>query len=78
MIGIAPAGLIDKPGSSAKVLKGRRVRACGRHDRRQTGRVSVNHEIPILVILFGALLLVAVLSPLKHPEWLTGEGNRQA
>ncbi len=45
---------------------------------RQTGRISINHEIPILVILFGVLLLVAVLLPLKHPEWLVGEGERRA
>ncbi len=43
---------------------------------RQTGRISVNYEIPILVILFGVLLLIAVLSPLKNPEWLTGESER--
>jgi len=39
---------------------------------RQTGRISVNYEIPILVIIFGLLLLVAVVAPLKHPVWLLG------
>lgn len=40
---------------------------------RQTGKISINYEIPILVIIFGLLLLVAVLSPLKKPAWLLGE-----
>jgi hypothetical protein len=40
---------------------------------RQTGRIEFHDEIPILVIIFGALLLVAVLSPLKSPDWLLRE-----
>jgi hypothetical protein len=40
---------------------------------RQTGRVEVYYEIPILVIIFGALLLLAVVSPLKRPDWLLQE-----
>jgi hypothetical protein len=39
----------------------------------QTGRIEVYYEIPILVILFGVLLLAAVVFPLKSPEWLLRE-----
>ena len=35
---------------------------------RQTNRLSVDHEIPILVIAIGILLLIAQLSKLQLPE----------
>lgn len=44
---------------------------------RQTGNISINYEIPILVIIFGLLLLVAILSRLKNPKWLLGEQEMQ-
>ena len=37
---------------------------------RQTGRLEANVEVPILVILFGVLLLVAQLSKLPAPKWM--------
>ena len=40
---------------------------------RQTGQILVNYEVPILFIIFGVLLLVAILLPLKAPKWLLGE-----
>ena len=44
---------------------------------RQTGKISISYEIPILVIIFGLLLLVAVLLPFKAPKWLVGEQETQ-
>lgn len=44
---------------------------------RQTGKLSINYEIPILVIILGLLLLIAVLSPLKNPVWLLGDQETQ-
>jgi len=35
---------------------------------RQTGKMSVDLEVPILFILFGILLLIAHLLPLKLPQ----------
>ena len=37
---------------------------------RQTGRLSLNVEVPILVILAGVLLLVARLPAIPMPEWV--------
>jgi len=37
---------------------------------RQTGRLSVDTEVPLLVIGFGAFLLMVQLSPLRLPKWL--------
>jgi hypothetical protein len=37
---------------------------------RQTGRLAVEHEVPILVIVFGALLLVSHLLPVPLPRYL--------
>lgn len=37
---------------------------------RQTGRLTVDSEVPCLVILFGILLLIVQLSPLQAPKWL--------
>ncbi len=37
---------------------------------RQTDRLSIDTEVPLLVIGFGASLLVVQLSPLPPPKWL--------
>lgn len=37
---------------------------------RQTGRLAVEHEVPILVIVFGGLLLVSHLLPVPLPRYL--------
>ncbi|MFN0012393.1 MAG: hypothetical protein ACKVS8_12210 [Phycisphaerales bacterium] len=37
---------------------------------RQTGRLSVDIEVPGLFIAFGVLWLLAMLLPLKQPSWL--------
>jgi hypothetical protein len=46
---------------------------------RQTGRLSVDIEMPVLFIVFGVLLLLAYLLPLPMPEFLQraepGEGK---
>ena len=38
---------------------------------RQTGRISLNVEIPILVIVAGILLLVARHPSIPLPKWIT-------
>jgi len=38
---------------------------------RQTGRLSVNLEMPMLVIVFGVLMLIARIAPLPTPRWLS-------
>lgn len=40
---------------------------------RQTGELSVNLEVPILVILLGTLLLLAQLPRIPPPAWLAAE-----
>ena len=37
---------------------------------RQTGRISVDTEVPSLVIVFGALMLIARLLPIPLPSWI--------
>jgi len=37
---------------------------------RQTGKISINHEVPILVIVLGVLMLVSQLSNLPNPHFL--------
>jgi hypothetical protein len=37
---------------------------------RQTGRLSVEHELPCLMIALGVLLLAAHLAPIPLPVWL--------
>jgi hypothetical protein len=37
---------------------------------RQTGRISVDTEVPSLVIVFGALMLIARAFPIPLPHWL--------
>jgi hypothetical protein len=38
---------------------------------RQTGRLTVDVEIPILVIVIGVLLLIARSSVIAAPHWMT-------
>jgi hypothetical protein len=45
---------------------------------RQTGRVSLEHEVPMLVIALGVLMLVATLSPLPLPKWMEEPGKTDA
>lgn len=46
---------------------------------RQTGRLHIDVEIPILVILSGVLLLVARLRVIPIPKWiLQGENGRHS
>jgi hypothetical protein len=42
---------------------------------RQTGRLTVNTEVPILVIVAGVLLLIARLPAIPVPEWVIPEGK---
>ena len=37
---------------------------------RQTGRLSIAIEVPMLVIVFGVLMLVARVAPIPTPAWL--------
>jgi hypothetical protein len=37
---------------------------------RQTGRLSVDHELPCLMIALGIMMLVAHLAPIPAPVWL--------
>ena len=36
---------------------------------RQTGRMSIDREVPILVIVFGVLMLISQLMPLPPAGW---------
>lgn len=40
---------------------------------RQTGRLSMNIEVPILVIVLGVLMLVAHLKVIPAPKWLVDD-----
>jgi hypothetical protein len=40
---------------------------------RQTGRMSVDTEVPSLVITFGALMLLAKALPFPVPRWIAEE-----
>src|SRR5262245_57110836 len=40
---------------------------------RQTGRMELDVEVPILVILMGILLLVARLPAIPAPQWMNQE-----
>jgi hypothetical protein len=37
---------------------------------RQTGRMSVDTEVPSLVIVFGSLMLIATILPIPLPSWM--------
>lgn len=43
---------------------------------RQTRRLTLDVEVPVLVVAFGVLLLVAQLSRLPPPEWLILESDK--
>jgi hypothetical protein len=45
------------------------IATCGLSVLRQTGRISIDVEIPILVILMGALFLIARLPAIPVPKW---------
>ena len=42
---------------------------------RQSGRLNIRLEMPILTIVFGICLLIALASSLKTPEFFKEEGN---
>ena len=42
---------------------------------RQTGRMAVNTEVPVLVIAAGVILLASRLLPLPPPRWLQEPGR---
>jgi hypothetical protein len=37
---------------------------------RQTGRMNIDTEMPCLVIVFGALMLLAKVLPIPSPKWM--------
>lgn len=43
---------------------------------RQTGLLSIDSEVPILVIIIGVLLLVARLPNVPPPKWLSPVGPK--
>ena len=42
---------------------------------RQTGRLSVDYEVPCLVIAAGVLVLVSHLAPVPPPAWLIDDSR---
>jgi hypothetical protein len=40
---------------------------------RQTGRISIDSEVPALVILLGVLMLLVRLLPVPAPKWFTDQ-----
>ena len=44
---------------------------------RQTNRLRLDVEVPILVIVFGVLLLIARLSVIPMPKWLIDESDKE-
>lgn len=42
---------------------------------RQTGRLGINIEIPVLIIAAGVLMLLALLKAIPSPKWLTDSAN---
>lgn len=44
---------------------------------RQTGRIDIDQEVPILVIALGLLMLVSQLLPLPQPGWLHEPGSKR-
>jgi hypothetical protein len=49
------------------------VIASGLSVLRQTGRLQIDHEVPILVIVIGVLLLFARSPAIPAPEWILPE-----
>ena len=44
---------------------------------RQTGRISVDTEVPTLVIVFGVLMLLAKLLPIPVPKWIVEPSEKK-
>ena len=44
---------------------------------RQTGRISLDVEVPILVIVIGCLLLIARSKSIPLPDWMVLEEKQQ-
>jgi hypothetical protein len=44
---------------------------------RQTGRISVDTEVPTLVIVFGVLMLLAKLLPVPVPKWIVEPSEKK-
>jgi len=44
---------------------------------RQTGRMELDHEIPILTIALGVLMLVARSNSVPLPEWVNEVAPRE-
>ena len=42
---------------------------------RQTGRISIDTEVPSLVVVFGTLMFVAKLLPIPKPTWIIEPGK---
>jgi hypothetical protein len=42
---------------------------------RQTGVMSIDHEVPAMVIVLGVLMLIAQISPLPNPGWMDATGD---
>src|SRR5687767_12662722 len=45
---------------------------------RQSGRISANYEVPALVIIAGALVLISHLLPVPVPAWLVEEPGEKS
>ena len=44
---------------------------------RQTGRIRIDLEIPILVILLGFLMILAQLRAIPYPRWILEDPKRK-
>lgn len=42
---------------------------------RQTGRLELDHEIPILMIVLGLLTFVSYVAPIPEPSWYAAQKN---
>ncbi|MFO0012055.1 MAG: hypothetical protein ACK553_04870 [Planctomycetota bacterium] len=45
---------------------------------RQTGRISLDVEVPILVIVVGVLLLIARVTAIPNPRWMIDDTKRDS
>lgn len=54
--------------------------ACGGFSiLRQTGRLDVSHEVPVLMMIAGVLVLFSYYAPLPVPRWLVdADRNRRS
>ena len=44
---------------------------------RQTDRLPLDQEVPILMIVLGLLVLISYLSPIPEPSWILSEISEQ-